>query len=109
MWGGSKTAIFARPCETRRKHWNKGLILLLSVFLFDVGIHRTDVWNLGSATVEYLYNWTLTCLSLIELAKKLQSSHAMASHSSGLLRHSAVQTRQIPEISENINQSTSFT
>ncbi|XP_015277516.1 PREDICTED: EF-hand calcium-binding domain-containing protein 5 [Gekko japonicus] len=73
------------------------------------GIRRIDVWKLGSAPVEYLYNWTLTCLSLIELAKKLQCSQTRASHSSGLLVHSPIQSRQTFEVSEGINQTISST
>ncbi|XP_007670750.2 EF-hand calcium-binding domain-containing protein 5 isoform X1 [Ornithorhynchus anatinus] len=35
------------------------------------GIHRRSVRRCGSILIEYLYNWTLTCLTLLELKKKL--------------------------------------
>ncbi|XP_060114950.1 EF-hand calcium-binding domain-containing protein 5 [Heteronotia binoei] len=71
------------------------------------GIRRKDVWRFASAPVEYLYNWTLTCLSLIELAKKLQCSQTLASHSSGLLFRSSVPTSRTSEILESNAQSVS--
>ncbi|XP_066492542.1 EF-hand calcium-binding domain-containing protein 5 [Tiliqua scincoides] len=43
------------------------------------GAERRDVWRFGSAPIEYLYNWTVTCLSLIELAKKLQRDQSEGS------------------------------
>ncbi|XP_067422145.1 EF-hand calcium-binding domain-containing protein 5 [Emydura macquarii macquarii] len=36
------------------------------------GIPREEVWKYGSVPAEYLYNWALTCLMLIELTKELQ-------------------------------------
>ncbi|KAF7244285.1 EF-hand calcium-binding domain-containing protein 5 [Varanus komodoensis] len=36
------------------------------------GTDRRAVWKFGFAPLEHLYNWTHTCLSLIELAKKLK-------------------------------------
>ncbi|KAL7986868.1 hypothetical protein Chor_005787, partial [Crotalus horridus] len=38
----------------------------------------------GSAPLEYLYNWTCTCLSLIEMSKKLQHHNSMSSSASAL-------------------------
>ncbi|XP_054857829.1 EF-hand calcium-binding domain-containing protein 5 [Eublepharis macularius] len=73
------------------------------------GIHRTEVWKLGSAPVEYLYNWTLICLSLIELAKKLQRSQTMAPQSSRLLLSSQVKLRKVSESLGNVSQNISFT
>ncbi|XP_077167409.1 EF-hand calcium-binding domain-containing protein 5 [Paroedura picta] len=73
------------------------------------GVRRIDVWKLGSTPVEYLYNWTLTCLSLIELAKKLQCSQTTISQSSKQLLQSPIQSRQISEISDNISQTFSST
>ncbi|EMP37784.1 EF-hand calcium-binding domain-containing protein 5 [Chelonia mydas] len=36
------------------------------------GIPREEVWKHNSVPAEYLYNWALTCLTLIELTKELQ-------------------------------------
>ncbi|KAM9117991.1 EF-hand calcium-binding domain-containing protein 5 isoform 2-T3 [Pangshura tecta] len=36
------------------------------------GIPREEVWKHNSVPAEYLYNWALTCLKLIELTKELQ-------------------------------------
>ncbi|KAJ7309104.1 hypothetical protein JRQ81_008432 [Phrynocephalus forsythii] len=47
--------------------------------------HRKAVWKFGSAPIEHLYNWTHTCLSLIELARKLQHLDSTAPSSSVLM------------------------
>ncbi|XP_053864163.1 EF-hand calcium-binding domain-containing protein 5 [Malaclemys terrapin pileata] len=36
------------------------------------GIPREEVWKHNSVPAEYLYNWALTCLSLLEVTKELQ-------------------------------------
>ncbi|KAH1179031.1 hypothetical protein KIL84_000362 [Mauremys mutica] len=36
------------------------------------GIPREEMWKHNSVPAEYLYNWALTCLTLIELTKELQ-------------------------------------
>ncbi|XP_075760704.1 EF-hand calcium-binding domain-containing protein 5 isoform X1 [Pelodiscus sinensis] len=38
-------------------------------------ILREEVWKHNSVPVEYLYNWALTCLTLIELTKELQHTN----------------------------------
>ncbi|XP_030041539.1 EF-hand calcium-binding domain-containing protein 5 [Microcaecilia unicolor] len=38
------------------------------------GIQRGEVWKHGSIPAEYLYNWTFTCLSLMELTAQLQGA-----------------------------------
>ncbi|XP_039225644.1 EF-hand calcium-binding domain-containing protein 5 isoform X2 [Crotalus tigris] len=48
------------------------------------GARRKAVWRFGSAPLEYLYNWTCTCLSLIEMSKKLQHHNSMSSSASAL-------------------------
>ncbi|XP_063002851.1 EF-hand calcium-binding domain-containing protein 5 [Elgaria multicarinata webbii] len=48
-------------------------------------INRRSVWKFGSTPVEYLYNWTHTCLSLIELAEKLKHRQNIVTPSSALL------------------------
>nr|XP_056720988.1 EF-hand calcium-binding domain-containing protein 5 [Euleptes europaea] len=71
------------------------------------GIQRTAIWKLGSAPVEYLYNWTLTCLSLIDLAKTLRCSQTTPSQSYGLLLLSPIQSKTASNSSE-YNQTTNF-
>lgn len=102
VWEGFKSASFVKPCQTKGKT-EMWLILLFYVFLFNVGVRRSDVWRLGSAPVEFLYNWALTCLSLIELAKKLQCSRTlMTPQTSGVVLHSPPPSLQTSEILDNI-------
>ncbi|XP_070591568.1 EF-hand calcium-binding domain-containing protein 5 [Erythrolamprus reginae] len=49
------------------------------------GVRRKAVWRFGSAPLEYLYNWARACLSLIEIAKKLQHRTSTVDSVSALL------------------------
>ncbi|KAM4048576.1 EF-hand calcium-binding domain-containing protein 5 [Anomaloglossus baeobatrachus] len=42
------------------------------------GIPRGAVWRHGSIPAEHLYNWAFTCLSLMELSQKMQSTQSPA-------------------------------
>ncbi|XP_053131357.1 EF-hand calcium-binding domain-containing protein 5 isoform X2 [Hemicordylus capensis] len=72
------------------------------------GAQRRDVWKFGSAPMEYLYNWTLTCLALIELAKKLQHSQGMKALSSSLLQSSLPPLVRSSDILANTKRSLSL-
>ncbi|XP_063306083.1 EF-hand calcium-binding domain-containing protein 5 [Pelobates fuscus] len=39
------------------------------------GIPRGAVWKHGSIPAEHLYNWTFTCMCLLELTQKMQNTH----------------------------------
>ncbi|XP_042298137.1 EF-hand calcium-binding domain-containing protein 5 [Sceloporus undulatus] len=65
------------------------------------GARRQDVWKFGSAPLEHLYNWTHTCLSLIELAKKLQHRQSTAHSSSVLLTPNLSRSLRSSQISTN--------
>ncbi|XP_061461320.1 EF-hand calcium-binding domain-containing protein 5 isoform X2 [Rhineura floridana] len=69
-----------------------------------LGTHRKAVWKFGSAPVEYLYNWVNTCLSLIELAKKLQHRPSMGTSSSVLITPTLSRSIRSSQISANTTQ-----
>ncbi|XP_029142543.1 EF-hand calcium-binding domain-containing protein 5, partial [Protobothrops mucrosquamatus] len=63
------------------------------------GARRKAVWRFGSAPLEYLYNWTCTCLSLIEMSKKLQHHSSMGSSASALWTPTLSQSIRSSQIS----------
>ncbi|XP_053222515.1 EF-hand calcium-binding domain-containing protein 5 isoform X1 [Podarcis raffonei] len=67
------------------------------------GAHRKAVWKFRSAPMEYLYNWVNTCLSLIELAKKLQHHQSMATSSTALITPTLSRSLRSSQISANTN------
>ncbi|KAM6463169.1 EF-hand calcium-binding domain-containing protein 5 isoform 2-T2 [Liasis olivaceus] len=63
------------------------------------GARRRAVWRLSSAPLEYLYDWVCVCLSLIEMAKKLQHHDSMTGSSSALLTPTFSQSLRSSQIS----------
>ncbi|XP_033028489.1 EF-hand calcium-binding domain-containing protein 5 [Lacerta agilis] len=67
------------------------------------GAGRKAVWKFRSTALEYLYNWVNTCLSLIELAKKLQHRQSMATSSTALITPTLSRSLRSSQISANTN------
>uniref|UniRef100_A0ABM5ENK9 EF-hand calcium-binding domain-containing protein 5 n=1 Tax=Pogona vitticeps TaxID=103695 RepID=A0ABM5ENK9_9SAUR len=65
------------------------------------GAPRKAVWQFGSAALEHLFNWTQTCLALIQLAKKLQHHESSAPSSSALLTPTLSRSLRSSQISSN--------